>query len=875
MVQGGLARRGVLCLWLVAAFFGQVSAAQGATYFGATISGEVYGETGNAPNNLAAWDKFERSAGKKVAIVDQGQPWCTFEDSEMNATHARGAIPLVTMGLGSGITLAEVAAGAQDTAIKQWAQAAKAWGHPFLFAPWWEMNGAWYSWGRSSSFVAAWRHFHDVVVAQGATNVTWTWITNAIWYDPESDPTPYYPGNDYVDWAGIDSYNWGLGPAQPDHWRNPSQTITPTLSIVNGLTKGERPVVIAEEASSEYGGNKADWIREMLTTYLPHHPEIKAYVWFNWNHMKNGIRYDWPIESSATAQQAFRKGIQSGIYVPAPLSLPDLTKVPPPPVGPADAAQAKDLSAAAELATGPDLAVGPDGTSTVVWSARKGGKFTVFARRISAAGVPGATVQLSDSSEDALDPVVDVGPDGTATVAWIRSDGSNFLVQARRILPGGAVEASTKNLSQTGRDAAAPQVDVGDDGTATVVWRRFDGFHYLVQERRLAPDGSRVPAESVNVLSASGEDAVEPQVAAGPDDVATVVWSRFEETGALIEARRINAAGGPEAATEVLSASERNAVGPQIAVAANGSATVVWTRFDGSNQIVQARRLDPEGDPASAAVDLSASGRDAVEPQVAIAADGTATAAWERFDGTNFLVQARRLSAAGTLGSVANLSASGHDAAEPQVAIAPDGAATFLWSRFDGSNWLVQRRELAPGGSLGAAETLSLPGRSASDPALGWGSDGTFAAAWRRFNGAGDVVQATVVPLPPPPEPEAGGGGSPSAGSLTAGTGGGAGAVDNSFTIGKALLNRKKGTATLSVAVSGAGRVSLTGAVPQAREVAGAGKVALKVVPKPAQKRALERKGYLRLKLTVTYKPRGGVANSRAVIVKLQKSARR
>ena len=77
-----------------------------------------------------------------------------------------------------------------------------------------------------------------------------------------------------------------------------------------------KPLAIVETASSEYGGNKTDWIREMLTTYLPHHPEIGAFLWFNWNFKKGDKRADWPIESSAPAQQEFRKAIQSGVFVP-------------------------------------------------------------------------------------------------------------------------------------------------------------------------------------------------------------------------------------------------------------------------------------------------------------------------------------------------------------------------------------------------------------------------------------------------------------------------------------------------------------------------------------------------------------------------------
>src|SRR5438128_5827475 len=121
MVQGGFVRIAVACFCAIALLL-VPSAASAATWFGATISGETYGQTGNAPRNTAAWDLFERHSGKKVAILNQGQAWANWDKVEVEATHARGAIPLVTMGLKSEVTLADIAAGKQDAAIKQWAQ---------------------------------------------------------------------------------------------------------------------------------------------------------------------------------------------------------------------------------------------------------------------------------------------------------------------------------------------------------------------------------------------------------------------------------------------------------------------------------------------------------------------------------------------------------------------------------------------------------------------------------------------------------------------------------------------------------------------------------------------------------------------------------
>jgi len=733
---------GGVCVCAVMLLLAFSSPAGAKTYFGATISGETYGQTGNAPRNTQAWDTFERHAGRKVAIVNESQGWTTFNKYEMDATNARGAIPLVNMGIGS-TSLESIAKGGQDAAIKQWAQEAKAWGHPFLLAPWREMNGSWYAWGRSSWFVPAWRRFHDLVVGQGATNVTWTWVVNGIWSDPASDPTPYYPGDAYVDWTAMDSYNWGRMPAQPDRWKNPDQVITPTLKILRTVAP-TKPVAIVEDASTEYGGNKPDWIREMLTDYLPHHPEIKAYLWFNWNFKKGEKREDWPIESSAPAQQSFRKGIGSSVFASAPVNLPLGTKVPAPPSGSSEAARPEDLSTAAEMAAGPDAAVGGSGMTTVAWSARSGGEFKVFARRISATGVRSATMQLSASGADALAPQVALAPDGTATVVWTRWDGTSFRVQERRISSGGTPAEATRTLSESGQNAFDPQVDVATSGEATVVWKRFDGAHYLVQERRVAANGTAETA--TQRLSETGQDAVEPHLEVAGDGTATVVWARFDGTSTIVQERRVKP---DRTLTGILnlSAAGRNAVEPQVALGPKGEATVVWDRFDGTNWVIQRQRLTAAGALEGGAVNVS-EGSKSAEPQVAIDGGGKATVVWDRFDGSNFVVQARQLSPAGAaLTAPVQLSAGGRDAADPQLAVAPDHRVTVLWTRFNGSNWIVQRRDFSATGTLASTtESLSAAGRNAGDPVVAWGGDGTLAMAWKRFDGSGDVVEAKRVP---------------------------------------------------------------------------------------------------------------------------------
>ena len=861
-----------LCGFVLATLI--LAAPAGATmYFGATISGESYGQTGAAPLNSSAWDLFERHAGRKVAIVNQGQPWATWNKAAVEATNARGAIPLVTTGLPDGVTINDIADGKQDAAIEKWAQAAKAFGHPFLFAPWWEMNGNWYTWGRQPRFVEAWRHFHDVVAAQGATNVTWTWVVNSIWFDPLSDPTPYYPGDAYVDWTALDSYNWGRNPAQPDKWLTPDQTLSPTLKIIHEVAPA-KPVAIVENASSEYGGNKANYIRELLSTYLPHHPEIGAYLWFNWNFEKGDKRADWPIESSTPAQQAFRGSIQSSYFVPGPVSLPNLTKVPRPAAAANDAPTTKDVSSAAAMADEPDLAVAPDGATTVVWSAVAGGESRVFARRIGWDGTKGTVLQLSEPVGDALAPQVAVAPDGTAIVTWSWWDGANFRIQERRISPGGTPEVAPRMLSGATQDAGDPQVDVAPDGTATIVWRRFDGFHPLIQARRIAPDGTS--EEAAQRLSEPSQDAVEPEVAVGPDGTATVVWSRYDGANPIVQMRRV-APDGTLGTIDALSAVGGNAIEPQVDLAPDGAGTVVWNRFDGANWVIQGQRLSPAGAVEGSVLDLSAAGRSAAEPRLAVGADGVTTAVWDRNNGAEFIVQARRIDADGApAGGPVDLSASGRDAAEPQVAATPDGGATVLWSRYDGANWIAQRRDLAASGSLGSVAGLSAAGRGAGGASAAWGEDGTLALAWARSAGSGEVVQAQtepgIHPPPPPPPPPTGDGGSgvpaDSAKTETAP----ASQLTSSFAIRKLKLNRRLGTATLTVEVPGPGWVSVDGGVYRRRQVSAAGQATLLIAAKPAARRTLALRGNVRLRLTVTFIPRSGLPSSHDLTVRLKKT---
>jgi beta-mannanase len=289
-------------------------------YWGAYMDGnDTYGSSyGDAPWDANTWSTFESHAGKKASIVHWGvpAPWTSSFNAQLTAHQsvvAKGDVSLLDMNSGS-VPLADIASGKYDSSISTWAQQAKAFGHPFFLRWDWEMNGRWFAWGTTSgnvntpaTYVAAWRHMHDLFVQAGAANVTWVWCPNVV-FSGSTPLSSLYPGDSYVDWTCLDGYNKG-GTA----WTSFENIFAPSYDQLLQVAPG-KPVMIGETASSENGGSKATWIANALSALPARFPQIRALVWFNWKITESGTTWDWPIESSASATAAFASGLASSYF---------------------------------------------------------------------------------------------------------------------------------------------------------------------------------------------------------------------------------------------------------------------------------------------------------------------------------------------------------------------------------------------------------------------------------------------------------------------------------------------------------------------------------------------------------------------------------
>ena len=234
--------------------------------------------------------------GREPAIHLTYYAWADDWASDSQRDLDAGKIPLVNWEP-DGIDFNHIVSGALDPTIDARAIGAKKLGKPLLLDFAAEMNGdeAW-SGNDPKLYVSAYRHIHDRFLAAGATNVVWAWCPNVTDVDGRNRQTmDYYPGDEYVDWTGVDGYNWGAGSGFT--WQSFHDVFAGIYPL---LTAKNKPILIGEMASDENGGDKAQWIGALVPTLRDQFPMIKAVVWFDVDKERH-----WEINSSPASLAAY------------------------------------------------------------------------------------------------------------------------------------------------------------------------------------------------------------------------------------------------------------------------------------------------------------------------------------------------------------------------------------------------------------------------------------------------------------------------------------------------------------------------------------------------------------------------------------------
>jgi hypothetical protein len=213
-----------------------------------------------------------------------------------------------------------IADGNDDTYLDTWAQNFKALPYTVVIRLDWEMNGSWYVFSpyqngnTPADFIALWQHVHDAFASNGVTNVRWFWCPNTS--DGVGDFTRDYPGDAYVDYVGVDLYNWGtfLPGVQ---WKSFTELMTQSYQSLTTITTS-KPYILGEIGTCDTtysggAGTKEDWITSTFLTEIPtSFPRITAFMWFN--EFKAPAECSWKIDSTPASLAAFQKVAASPLW---------------------------------------------------------------------------------------------------------------------------------------------------------------------------------------------------------------------------------------------------------------------------------------------------------------------------------------------------------------------------------------------------------------------------------------------------------------------------------------------------------------------------------------------------------------------------------
>jgi hypothetical protein len=214
-----------------------------------------------------------------------------------------------------------------DTYLRSFARSLKAYGLPVFLRFGGEMNGAWVEWyGDPVKYQEKWR-LVTRVMREEAPNVAMVWSPNFVGDAPFAD---YYPGDDWVDWVGINLYH--------ESTLNADATMSPMVNDIyyqaersNPLDKvkaiyetyaSRKPLMLSETgfgwATRATGADHTAWAAATLKRFYGYapliYPRLKAISYFN---VDIGFG-KYVLSANPTMKTAFQQATASSWYLSSP-----------------------------------------------------------------------------------------------------------------------------------------------------------------------------------------------------------------------------------------------------------------------------------------------------------------------------------------------------------------------------------------------------------------------------------------------------------------------------------------------------------------------------------------------------------------------------
>jgi len=231
--------------------------------------------------------KFNELTGKKHAsffiYLGYGRP---LPKKWIDQLKEVGAIPHIAFEPNNGLDEVQ-----DDDYLRNFAKALKETGMPVFLRFASEMNGNWTAYsGDPKKYIEKWRLVHDVMEEE-APNVMMVWTVFAF---PTSNILSYYPGDEYVDWVGVNIYNV-VYHNNNINLRADHEDPLELLDYVYDTFSERKPIQISEFGATHYTitdgkyyvGFAIEKITRMYTGLKTRYPRVKSIFYFDVNNLIN------------------------------------------------------------------------------------------------------------------------------------------------------------------------------------------------------------------------------------------------------------------------------------------------------------------------------------------------------------------------------------------------------------------------------------------------------------------------------------------------------------------------------------------------------------------------------------------------------------
>jgi hypothetical protein len=380
------------------------------------------------------------------------------------------------------------------------------------------------------------------------------------------------------------------------------------------------------------------------------------------------------------------------------------------------------------------VALNSSGEAMVVWRQSDGTYYNIWARRRTACGGWDAPAVLETRPGLAMLPQVAIDEGGNAIAVWQQHASVTDIgmrIWVNRYTAGSGW--GTAQMLSSDQPAENPQIAFDRSGNALAVWSSFGTSRGIWARRFSVANGWETP---VGIGAPSELFADRPQIAFDHLGNAMAVWheTTSQGTGRVLASRYVRGLGW-STARRIEGGDIGRVSDARVALDATGNAMAVWVQSEGTNRHIWmnryvagldwgvAQRLEPFGPDESAA------------PQVAVSANGSALVVWTKMFGSVGSIYANYFLPGSGWSSVFPVETATAPATLTHVGMDAAGNALVVWAQLTAEmTYSIFADRYVPDSGWSGAQRIDSELPSAYSPRIAVNAAGQALAVWEQAN---------------------------------------------------------------------------------------------------------------------------------------------